>query len=126
MMNRPRLSPSATGTMGSGRSASSPLQAERRQLTVLFCDLVGSTQLSTLFDPEDLRKVLRRYQAEVIAIVERFGGYVARFMGDGLLAYFGWPRASDADAEWAVRAALAILDAIGRVDADWQALRVLI
>src|SRR5262245_35687526 len=69
MTNQPTLTGSATDAMGSGREASTATQAERRQLTVMFCDLVGSTRLSTLFDPEDLREVLGRYQSEVTAII---------------------------------------------------------
>lgn len=88
-------------------------EAERRQLTVMFCDLVGSTELSRRLDPEDLRDVLRRYQDVVTNAVRRYGGYVARFMGDGVLAYFGWPRAYEDEAERAVRAAL---DAVAAVE----------
>jgi class 3 adenylate cyclase len=67
-------------------------EGERRQLTVLFCDLVGSTELSARLDPEDLREVIRAYQAACVDVVDRFDGHVARFLGDGILAYFGWPR----------------------------------
>ena len=80
--------------------------AERRQLTVLFCDLVGSTELSRRFDPEDLRELIRRYQDAVSGAVVRHGGYVANFLGDGIIAYFGWPRADEDNAAQAVRAAL--------------------
>jgi predicted ATPase/class 3 adenylate cyclase len=80
--------------------------AERRQLTVLFCDLVGSTELSRRFDPEDLRELIRRYQDAVSRAVAAQGGYVANFLGDGLIAYFGWPRADADNAAHAVRAAL--------------------
>ena len=83
--------------------------AERRQLTVMFCDLVGSTPLSTRFDPEDLREELRAYQNAVSGVVARYDGFVAKFMGDGVLAYFGYPRAHEDDAERAVRAGLAAL-----------------
>ena len=71
-----------------------PLEAERRQLTVLFCDLVGSTELSARLDPEDLREVMRVYQAACADVIGRFEGHVARFLGDGVLAYFGWPRSA--------------------------------
>ena len=74
-------------------STSSGEKAERRQLTVMFCDLVGSTELSGRLDPEDLREVMRRYQDAVAGIVVRFEGHVAKFLGDGVLAFFGWPRA---------------------------------
>ncbi|MGH7288622.1 MAG: adenylate/guanylate cyclase domain-containing protein, partial [Myxococcota bacterium] len=81
--------------------------AERRQLTVLFCDLVHSTRLSAVMDPEDWRELVRRYQEAAAAEVERFEGHVAQYLGDGILAYFGWPRAHEDDAERAVRAGLA-------------------
>jgi len=86
--------------------------AERRQLTVMFCDLVGSTALSTRFDPEELREVIRAYQNAVSGIVARYEGFVAKFMGDGVLAYFGYPRAHEDDAERAVRAGLEVAAAV--------------
>ena len=89
-----------------------PPQAERRQLTVLFCDLVGSTPLSTRLDPEDLRGLIGAYQDSVAAAITGVRGYVARFLGDGVLAYFGWPNADEAHAESAVRAALAIIELV--------------
>src|SRR5215469_12988590 len=82
--------------------------AERRQLTVMFCDLVGSTALSVRFDPEELRDEIRAYQNTVSAVVARYDGFVAKFMGDVVLAYFGYPRAHEDDAERAVRAGLEI------------------
>ena len=88
--------------------------AERRQLTVMFVDLVGSTALSAQLDPEDMREVIRAYQNAVAGEIARFEGHVAKFMGDGVLAYFGWPRAHEDEAERAVRAGLAITAAIGR------------
>lgn len=87
-------------------------RAERRQLTVLFCDLVGSTELSGRLDPEDLRSLLRSYQQAANAVVERYGGYVAQYLGDGILVYFGYPHAQENAAERAVRAALDILSAV--------------
>jgi class 3 adenylate cyclase len=90
-----------------------PREAERRQLTVMFVDLVGSTELSADLDPEDMREVIRGYQNGVAGEIARFQGYVAKFMGDGVLAYFGWPRAHEDDAERAVRAGLAVMQAIG-------------
>jgi class 3 adenylate cyclase len=87
-------------------------EAERRQLTVLFCDLVGSTELSARHDPEDLRELLRRYHDAVTAVVQRYGGYVANYSGDGILAYFGWPRAEEDEAAQAIRAGL---DAVAAV-----------
>jgi len=80
--------------------------AERRQLTVMFCDLVGSTALSRQLDPEDLRDVMRRYQDAVAGAVTRYGGHVAKYLGDGVLAYFGWPQAYEDQAERAVHAGL--------------------
>jgi class 3 adenylate cyclase len=82
-------------------------EAERRQLTVLFCDLVGSTELSARLDPEDMGKVIRAYQDAAAGEIARFDGFVAQFLGDGVLAYFGWPNAHEDEAERAVRAGLA-------------------
>jgi class 3 adenylate cyclase/predicted ATPase len=90
-------------------------QAERRQLTVMFCDLVGSTPLSTRFDPEDLREIVGAYHRCVTDTVARFGGFVAKYMGDGVLIYFGYPAAHEDDAERAVGAGLAVIDAVGRL-----------
>jgi class 3 adenylate cyclase len=81
-------------------------QAERRRLTVMLCDLVGSTALSARLDPEDLREVIRGYHHAVADTVARFAGFVAKYMGDGVLAYFGYPQAHEDDAERAVRAGL--------------------
>jgi hypothetical protein len=89
-----------------------PSEAERRQLTVMFCDLVGSTALSARFDPEELREEIRAYQNTVSGVVARYDGFVAKFMGDGVLAYFGYPRAHEDDAERAVRAGLEIAAAV--------------
>lgn len=86
--------------------------AERRHLTVMFVDLVGSTEMSSRIDPEDMRNVITAYQNTVAGVVSRFEGFVAKFMGDGVLCYFGWPRASEDDAERAVRAGLSIIDAV--------------
>ena len=83
-----------------------PAEAERRQLTVLFCDLVGSTALSAKLDPEDYRDVMRVYQEIASAVIRHFDGHVAKYLGDGILAYFGYPRAHEDDAERAVRAGL--------------------
>src|SRR5215467_7077629 len=89
--------------------------AERRQVTVMFSDLVGSTALSARMDPEDLREVISAYQTCVAETVRRFGGFVARMMGDGVLIYFGYPAAHEDDAERAVSAGLAIIEAIGKL-----------
>src|SRR5437588_776308 len=96
--------------------------AERRQLTVMFCDLVGSTALSLRFDPEDLREVIGAYHRCVSETVARFDGFVAKFMGDGVLVYFGYPRAHEDDAEQAVRAGLAVVEAIGAPGDESRAL----
>src|SRR5271163_1960936 len=90
--------------------------AERRQLTVMFCDLVGSTAMSARLDPEDMREVIRAYQDACSGAVARYDGFVAKFMGDGVLAYFGFPRAHEEDAERAVRAGLDILAVIAKLD----------
>jgi class 3 adenylate cyclase/predicted ATPase len=90
-------------------------QAERRRLTVLFADLVGSTALSSRLDPEDMREVIRAYQDAVAGEILRFGGHVAKFLGDGVLAYFGWPRAHEDEAERAVRAGLATAGVVRRL-----------
>jgi class 3 adenylate cyclase len=87
--------------------------AERRQVTVMFSDLVGSTALSARMDPEDLREVISAYQKCVAEAVERFGSYVAKFMGDGVLIFFGYPQAHEDDAERAVRAGLELIQAVG-------------
>ena len=86
--------------------------AERRQVTVMFSDLVGSTALSARMDPEDLREVISAYQKCVAETVQRFGGFVAKYMGDGVLIYFGFPQAHEDDAERAVRAALELVAAV--------------
>ena len=86
--------------------------AERRQVTVMFSDLVGSTALSARMDPEDLREVISAYQKCVAEIVRRHGGFVAKYMGDGVLIYFGYPQAHEHDAERAVRAGLEVVAAI--------------
>jgi class 3 adenylate cyclase/predicted ATPase len=91
--------------------------AERRQVTVMFSDLVGSTALSARMDPEDLREVISAYQTCVANTVSRFGGFVAKYMGDGVLIYFGYPQAHEDDAERAVRAGLALIDAIAALPA---------
>jgi class 3 adenylate cyclase/predicted ATPase len=89
-----------------------PGSAERRQLTLMFVDLVGSTDLSRRVDPEELREIMRAYQNTVAGEIARLEGHVAKFLGDGVLAYFGWPRASEDAAERAVRAALAVAAAV--------------
>lgn len=93
-----------------------PADGERRQLTVLFTDLVGSTAMASRLDPEDWREVVHGYQRECAAVIERFGGYVAQYLGDGLVVYFGYPTAREDDALRATRAALGILDALATLE----------
>jgi predicted ATPase/class 3 adenylate cyclase len=107
--------PAVAGPVEATGPSSSLPQAERRQLTVMFVDLVGSTALSARLDPEELREALRVYQDVVAATIARVGGHVAKFLGDGVLAYFGWPKAHEDDAERAVRAGLAIVDEVHRL-----------
>jgi class 3 adenylate cyclase len=91
-------------------------EAERRQLTLMFCDLVGSTPLASRFDPEDLSEIIGAYHRTVTEGIERYDGFVARYMGDGVLSYFGYPQAHEDDAERAVRAGLAVVDAVAGLD----------
>ena len=94
-------------------TVSPPPEAERRQLTVLFCDLVDSTPLASQLDPEDLREVVRAYQDTCAKVIARFDGHIAQYLGDGLLVYFGYPLAHEDDAQRAVRAGLGIVEALG-------------
>jgi class 3 adenylate cyclase len=98
-----------------------PPEAERRQLTVLFCDLVGSTQLSGQLDPEDWREVVRAYQETAAAVIEHFEGHIAQYLGGGLLVYCGYPRARGDDAQRAVHTGLGIVDAMGTLNGRLQA-----
>jgi class 3 adenylate cyclase len=109
--------------------------AERRQVTVMFSDLVGSTALSARMDPEDLREVITAYQKSVAGTVQRFGGFVAKYMGDGVLIYFGYPQAHEDDADRAVRSGLELIAAVTAlkspvplqtrvgIAASWQSVR---
>ena len=97
-------------------TAVSTPDAERRQLTVMFCDLVGSTELSQILDPEDMREVNRAYQDACKKAIERYDGYVARYMGDGVLAYFGYPMAHEDDAQRSLLAGLEVVDAMRAVN----------
>src|SRR5215468_3053356 len=92
--------------------------AERRQLTVMFCDLVGSSALSACLDPEDLRVVVGAYHACIEKIIARNQGVIARYMGDGVLAYFGYPQAHEDDAEQATRAGLTLVDAVAALKTE--------
>jgi len=98
--------------VGTAPQPASPAPAELRRLTVLFCDMVGSTALSTRLDPEDMRAVIRSYHGACIEVVKRYEGHVANFIGDGLLVYFGWPQAHEDDPERAVRAGLALAETV--------------
>ena len=119
------LSAEAAAPVGTGTQApatvsvpaSAPVQAEaeRRQLTVMFCDIVGSTALSTQFDPEDLRDLINAYHHAVADTVARFDGFVAKYMGDGVLIYFGYPQAHEDDAERSIRAGLAAIHAVSKL-----------
>ena len=91
-------------------------EAERRQLTVLFCDLVDSTVLASQLDPEEWREVVRAYQSTCAAVIQRYDGHIAQYLGDGLLVYFGYPRAHEDDAPRAVRAGLGMVEAVGQLN----------
>jgi len=99
------------------RDGAAQPEAERRQVTIMFCDLVGSTALAARLDPEDMREVMTGYQAAVSSEIVRFDGFVAKYMGDGVLVYFGYPRANEDDAERAARAGLGVLAAVARLRA---------
>jgi class 3 adenylate cyclase/predicted ATPase len=115
----------AAAVTATSPDASEPatITAERRQLTVMFCDLVGSTALSARLDPEDLSRLIRSYQACVATTIARFDGFIARYVGDGVLIYFGYPQAHEDDAERAVRAALAVIAAIDEAPTLSQSVR---
>jgi class 3 adenylate cyclase len=115
----PRLPANPTDGLDTSQAS-----AERRPLSVMFCDLIGSTALSSRLDPEDLRDVIRWYQARVGATIGQFGGCIARYVGDGILIYFGWPEAGETDAERAVRAGLAVAAAVGETSVGREPLQV--
>src|SRR6202795_206829 len=106
----------AKSKLPAAEAAEASGDAERRQVTVLFCDMVGSTALSEAVDPELLGALIRRYQDAAAGAIGRYGGFVAKFMGDGVLAYFGFPHAFEDAAERAVRAALAIVAEVGGIE----------
>lgn len=110
--------PAAGAPAASVPAAPTPSGAERRQLTVMFCDLVGSTALSQQLDPEDLRALMQHYQRVCGEVIERHKGTVAQVMGDGLMVYFGWPRANEDDAARAALAALQIVEAVKAIDSN--------
>ena len=111
-----RPSPHAQPPVTSAVRAPYVPNAERRQLTVLFCDLVDSTPLASQLDPEDLREVVRAYQEACAKVVARFEGHIAQYLGDGLLVYFGYPLAHEDDAQRAVRAGLGMVEAVGQLN----------
>lgn len=108
--------PTATTPPASALTPLPPVEPERRQLTVMFCDLVGSTALSSRLDPEDLRTIIQRYQKTCGEVVARYGGFIAQYLGDGLLVYFGYPQAQEDAAERAVRTGLDIIAAVAALD----------
>jgi class 3 adenylate cyclase/predicted ATPase len=113
----PAAPPSASPGPPRATQAVPPLlDAERRQLTVLFCDLVDSTALSSQLDPEDLREVVRAYQSTSAEVIQHFDGHIAQLLGDGLLVYFGYPQAHEDDARRAVQTGLGIVEAIGTLN----------
>src|SRR5215813_6086904 len=113
--------PQDQSTQVAPRPTEPPLpDAERRQLTVMFCDLVDSTTLSSQLDPEDWRDVVRAYQQTCTAVIQRFDGHIAQLLGDGLLVYFGYPVAHEDDAQRAVRAGLGMLAAMGDLNQGLQ------
>jgi class 3 adenylate cyclase len=112
----PVAAPVSSAPAAPAAPAAAP-EAEHRQLTVMFCDLVGSTALSTGMDPEDLRDVIASYQSRCSAVIRRYDGFVAKYMGDGILVYFGYPRAHEDEAERSARAGLDIVDAMAELNA---------
>lgn len=115
LASSPASSPSEPVTPQEKSNVADDTIAERRQITVMFCDLIGSTELSQRLDPEDLRELLNRYRDDVAQAISRYEGYVAQFLGDGVLAYFGWPLAFEDQAERAVHAALEIVKSVRRI-----------
>jgi class 3 adenylate cyclase len=114
----PLISPTGNPVLETSPVQAHALGGERRHLTVLFCDLVGSTQIAARLDPEEWRETVAGYQHAVAEAITRFGGHVAKYLGDGVMAFFGYPEAHDNDAERGARAGLAILDAIFRLDEE--------
>src|SRR4051794_16699820 len=111
--------PDLTGLPGASETT-----AERRPLSVMFCDLIGSTALSSRLDPEDLREIIRSYQAHVANTIQPFNGFIARYVGDGVLIYFGWPQAHETDAACAVHAGLAVATAVSEAPLNGETLQV--
>jgi class 3 adenylate cyclase/predicted ATPase len=123
-LESPAAANPGAATSPTGNLASTETTAERRPLSVMFCDLIGSTALSSRLDPEDLRQIIRTYQACVANTIQQFDGFIARYVGDGVLIYFGWPEARETDAERAVRAGLAVAAAVGKVPVPGEQLQV--
>src|SRR5262249_21203208 len=110
----------ATAVAPLGTEPGAPPGAERRQLTILCCDLVGSTALASQLDPEDLRKVVSLYHRTCAEVIQHYAGYVAQYLGDGLLVYLGYPQAHEDDAQRAVRTGLEILAALGTLNSQLE------
>ena len=115
---RPRATPAASSEPAAARQ---PAAAEHRHLTVMFCDLVGSTDLSQRLGAEDLRNVVRAYQESASSVIERYAGHIAQYLGDGLLVYFGYPQAHEEDAERAIRAGRDVLRSLELLSARVEA-----
>jgi predicted ATPase/class 3 adenylate cyclase len=113
---RPGTADDRAAHVASPSAESRPSEAERRQLTVLFCDLVDSTVLASQLDPEEWREVVRAYQEACAKVIQRYEGHIAQYLGDGLLVYFGYPRAHEDDAQRAVRAGLGMVEAVGQLN----------
>jgi class 3 adenylate cyclase len=122
-LSAPVPAPSASKPSSDSKRASGDVASERRQLTLMFCDLVGSTPLSAQLDPEDMADLIRAFRDAVSASVSRFDGNVAKWMGDGALVYFGYPHAHEDDAERAARASLALQDALRDLGRDGAPLK---
>jgi class 3 adenylate cyclase/tetratricopeptide (TPR) repeat protein len=120
----PALTPLFPSSDTRGQPGASETTPERRPLSVMFCDLAGSTALSSQLDPEDLREIIRNYQGCVATTIQHFDGFIARYVGDGVLVYFGWPEARETDAERAVRAGLAVASAVSAERPGGQPLQV--
>jgi class 3 adenylate cyclase len=105
--------------LNNGRPVQRQASGERRHLSVLFCDLVGSTEIAARLDPEEWREVVASYHHAASEAVSQFGGYVAQYFGDGVMAYFGWPEAHNNSAESAARAGLAIVEKIAKLDRQY-------
>jgi class 3 adenylate cyclase/tetratricopeptide (TPR) repeat protein len=124
LKNTPTDDPVRLSTSPTGSFVTLETTAERRPLSVMFCDLIGSTALSSRLDPEDLREVIRAYQACVATTIQQFDGFIARYVGDGVLIYFGWPEARETDAERAVQAGLGVAAAVSAAPVRGAALQV--